>query len=239
MSAPTSRKSPVVPIVIGAVCLFVVLVLVVAGIAGVFFYRAVTGSDTSGGVSTSSGLPPGVEEGQPYLELSSSDGPVVDIYLDFACPHCADFVAANGEDARAMAESDEITLRIHPRPMLDSMTSPTGYSSRAANAAVCAYAADGYGDPSAWFDAEQALIAEYANGPSMNDAELADVVFEATGLDVTDCIVDETYVDWIQDVVEPEAQESTQGTPAIMIDGALVEIDTASEGSLRKAVEEA
>lgn len=239
MSAPRTRTSPAIPIVIGAVCLLTLLVVVAAVVTGIFFYRSVQDPTGEGNGTTAADLPPGVEEGQPYLELSSGDGPVVDIYLDFACPHCADFVAANGEDARAMAESGEITLRVHPRPMLDSMTSPTGYSSRAANAAVCAYAATGGTDPSAWFDAEAALMEEQMTGPSLDDEQLAQLVLDATGQDVLDCVADEVYIPWIRDVVEPEALESTQGTPAIMIDGSLVQIDTAAAGSLRTAVEEA
>lgn len=239
MNSPRSRTPVLIAVIAAGACLLLVLLVVIAAVVGISLYRS--GDDDAAGGSDSSGtsleLPPGVAEDQPYLELSSGDGPVVDVYLDFACPHCAAFVEANGEDARTMAESGDITLRVHPRPMLDANTD--GYSSRAANAAVCAYAADEADPAGTWFAAEEALMAGMENSPGMDDAELAQVVTDATGQDVADCLADGTYVPWIQDVVEPEALESTQGTPAIMIDGSIVQIDTATPGSLREAVDEA
>src|SRR5699024_774640 len=168
-----------------------------------------------------------------YLEVGTSeDGPVVDVYLDFLCPHCATFHDAQGEDLARMAQDGEITLRVHPRPMLDARSTPEGYSGRAANAAVCAYAED----PVQWFAAESALFEQQPGADGLSDEELTGLVSDATGLDVGDCITEGTYLPWIEEVVEPEALSRTQGTPAVLIDGEEFTGDLAAPGALQEAV---
>ena len=183
--------------------------------------------------------PPGVGADQPYLELStSSDGPEVDVYIDFLCPHCATFHDAQGEDLAQLAEEAAITLRIHPRPMLDASSTPEGYSGRAANAAVCAYA-EGDGSAENWIAAEQVLFENQPGAEGIEDGELVSLVDGAAGTDIADCVADSTYLPWIQDVVEPEAQGAVPGTPAVLIDGAAFEGDPAEAGSVRAAIEAA
>ena len=113
-------------------------------------------------------LPPGVAPDQPYLELSTSeDGPVVDVFRDFLCPPCKDFQRIQGDDLIQLALDNEITLRVHPRPMLDATSDPPGYSSRAAHAAVCAYAQN----PEKWFPAEITLFENQPGNEGLPDHE--------------------------------------------------------------------
>lgn len=244
MAQPRSRTPLIVGIFAAIACLALVLLVVAALIAGIVYFRSLDSGDSGGsgdqrdGTSTSGELitPPGVDEDQPYLEIStSSDGPVVDVYLDFLCPHCKTFEEAQGEDLAQLALDGEITLRMHPRPMLDPNSTPVGYSGRAANAAVCAYAED----PELWFPAESALFEAQPGTEGLTDDELAQVVDEATGLDVGQCIAEGTYLPWIEDVVEPEAGSSTQGTPTVLLDGEQFTGDLAAPGSVKEAVEAA
>lgn len=178
-------------------------------------------------------LPPGVAADQPYLELSSSeDGPVVDIYRDFLCPPCKDFQRIQGDDLIQMALDNEITLRVHPRPMLDATSDPPGYSGRAAHAAVCAYAQD----PEKWFPAEITLFENQPGNEGIPDHELIYLVNEATGLDISDCQAAGTYHAWLQEVVEPAALQSVPGTPSVLIDGELFTGDLGRSGTLKEAV---
>ena len=235
MNARSSR-TPLMLVIGGAVaCLALVVLLVISVTVGVLVYRdGETGaSRTAGPVETDpvgtdpvtatpteddppSGelvLPPGVAEGQPYLELSSSeDGPVVDVYRDFLCPPCKDFQRVHGDDLVGLALQNKITLRVHPRPMLDDTSTPPGYSSRAANAAVCAYAEN----PEKWFPAEIALFEKQPGDEGLPDHEIIYIVSEATGLDIADCFTDGEYHAWLQEVVEPEAREAVSGTPAVL-----------------------
>ncbi len=242
---PRSRTPLVLGIVGGLACLGLVLLLVIGGIAGYVLLREDSGTEAGPGTSTEDGgaegsgelvAPPGAAEDQPYLELSTStDGPVVDVHLDFLCPHCKTFEELHGADLQEMAEAGEITLRMHPRPMLDATSSPAGYSGRAANAAVCVYAED----PAQWYAASTALFANQPEATGLPDEELVRIVEEATSLDISDCQAEGTYQPWLQDVVEPDAQQTVQGTPAVLIDGEPFSGDLAGPGAVREAVEAA
>ena len=178
-------------------------------------------------------LPPGVAPDQPYLELSSSeDGPVVDVYRDFLCPPCKDFQRIQGDDLIQMALDNEITLRVHPRPMLDASSDPPGYSSRAAHAAVCAYAQGS----ERWFPAEITLFENQPGNEGLADHELIYLVNEATGVDISECQAEGAYYVWLQDVVEPAALESVPGTPSVLIDGELFTGDLGRSGTLKEAI---
>ena len=178
-------------------------------------------------------LPPGVAPDQPYLELSTSeDGPVVDVFRDFLCPPCKDFQRIQGDDLIQMALDNEITLRVHPRPMLDATSDPPGYSSRAAHAAVCAYAQN----PEKWFPAEITLFEHQPGNEGLPDHELIYLVNEAAGLDISTCQAEGAYYVWLQDVVEPAALQSVPGTPSVLIDGELFTGDLGRSGTLKEAV---
>ncbi len=235
MASPRSRSPLFIAIVAAFACFGALLVLALAIVIGVVVWNGSSEEPGPEASSASDGLvlPPGVAEDQPYLEVGTSeDGPVVDVYVDFLCPHCATFHDAQGEDLARMAQDGEITLRMHPRPMLDESSSPAGYSGRAANAAVCAYAQD----PAQWFAAESALFEEQPDAAGLSDEELTGLVRDATGLDVSDCITEGTYLPWIEEVVEPEALSRTQGTPAVFIDGEEFTGDITAPGALEEAV---
>ena len=212
MAAQRSRTPLVLAIVGGIACLGLVLLLVVGGVAGFLLLDAdpeptgdpgtSTTPDDTAGADGELVAPPGVAEDQPYLEISSStDGPVVDVHLDFLCPHCRTFEETQGEDLAQMAEAGEITLRVHPRPMLDASSTPAGYSGRAANAAVCAYAED----PAQWLPAQEALFANQPGTSGLPDEELVGIVDEATGLDISECQAAGTY--------QPGSRRSSSPTP--------------------------
>lgn len=181
--------------------------------------------------------PPGVAADQPYLELSTSaDGPIVDVHIDFLCPPCRTFWEVNGEDVISAALSSEVTLRVHPRPMLDSSSQPEGYSGRAANASVCAYAEKSEW----WFPAANTLFENQPEAVGLTDEELIDLITEAEiGGDVADCITDGTYLAWLEQVVEADALETTAGTPTVLIDGEQFEGGLFTEGALGRAIEAA
>lgn len=245
--APNRKRNLILGIVGGLACLGL-LAAVVIGLIGFALFRAQPSDPVSNGnpgtpnpdapaAEAPLTTPPGTADDQPYLELSTAtDGPVVDVYLDFLCPHCATFAESNGSDLQELAETGTITLRVHPRPMLDANSSPAGYSGRAANAAVCAYAED----PALWFPVEAALFDEQPGAEGLTDQELTEVVTDAGASDaVGECITAGTYLPWIQDVVEPQARESTQGTPTVLIDGVQYTGTLDTPGALREAIEAA
>lgn len=233
-----NRKRNLILGIVGGLACLGLLAAVVIGLIGFALFRAQPSDPVSGRAPMPDGsqtAPPGVADSQPYLELSTAtDGPVVDVYLDFLCPHCATFADNNGSDLQELAEAGTITLRVHPRPMLDANSSPAGYSGRAANAAVCAYAED----PALWFPAEEALFDEQPGAKGLTDEELTEIVTDAGASDaVGECITAGTYLPWVKDVVEPQARESTQGTPTVLIDGVQYTGTLDTPGALREAIE--
>src|SRR5699024_4390113 len=119
MASPRSRSPLFIAIVAAFACYGALLVLAMAIVIGVVVWNGSSGEPGPEASSASDGLvlPPGVAEGQPYLEVGTSeDGPVVDVYVDFLCPHCATFHDAQGEDRKSTyTRSEEHTSELQSR----------------------------------------------------------------------------------------------------------------------------
>lgn len=70
--------------------------------------------------------------------------PAIDVYEDFLCPNCEIFEKTYGNEIVTALNAGKLTVRFHTIAILDSRTNPTGYSTRAANAALCAVPAGVY-----------------------------------------------------------------------------------------------
>lgn len=82
--AELARQRTVRTVVIAAVT---VVALAIVAVAGYFVYQA---TRPAGPVA----VPEGMSADQPYLSLGApedSGKPVVEVHMDFLCPHCAQF----------------------------------------------------------------------------------------------------------------------------------------------------
>jgi protein-disulfide isomerase len=105
----------------------VLAVVVVAGLA-VYFLR-----------DSSTSAAPTATASRSAAVVTVGSGPVVvDVYEDFLCPICERFEQRYGTDITTALNANQITVRYHPIAILDERTTPKGYSTRAANAALCA-----------------------------------------------------------------------------------------------------
>lgn len=226
--AELKRQRTVRTIVIAVIT---VIVLAVVSVAGLFIYRSL---QPEGPVT----MPEGMEQDQPYLELGApadSDAPVVQIHLDFMCPHCGTFEEINAADISTMVENEEATVQVVPRRFMDSSSSSGDFSSRAANALTAVYA-----DDPANTLAFQELV--FANQPAQGSAGPSDDELWAFAEEVgaseqvrTD-IEDRTYQPWVRQVSDPYGEENGGGTPYVEIDGEEVSSDIwGTEGGLREA----
>lgn len=247
----TTSRSSNTPLFIGLGCgcaallallVVVVLVITVGGSAVGGLVGGGSEEEEGQGPTRWGGIdhPPGVVEDQSFLLLGDlspeSSAPVVDLHMDFFCPHCKNLHDTDDGSLQEMAVNGEITLRLHPRAMLDASSDPTGYSSMAANAAVCAYAED----PSLWWEAEDVLWANQPESATVEaDAAEVAVWMLNAGLpeSVATCIQADTYGPWIREVVEPAALDQADFTPALFVDGAQTEVDLAVEDPVRTAIE--
>lgn len=158
----------------------------------------------------------------PYLHFGSSSGvPVVDLYEDFLCPHCKTFHDAQGVGVEKLMREGTITLRVHPRPMLDPRSTPPGYSGRAAAVAVASFMQD----PALYFRVSDVL---YANQPGTEGLEMAELLDLAASAGADPAAIEAQIEEgeiatWLQEVVEPEAKAKEIGTPTVYVDGTLWE----------------
>jgi protein-disulfide isomerase len=77
--------------------------------------------------------------------VTAGTGPVVvETYEDFLCPQCERFETRYRDEIKTALNENKITVKYHTISILDRATEPQGYSTRAANAALCAAAANIY-----------------------------------------------------------------------------------------------
>src|SRR3954471_2969444 len=69
---------------------------------------------------------------------------VIDVYEDFLCPNCEIFEKTYGNEMVTALNEGRLTVRYHSIAILDSRTTPPGYSTRASNAALCSVPAGIY-----------------------------------------------------------------------------------------------
>lgn len=112
--------------------LYVAAVLGLAVIIGLGFL-VTRGSGTTAVASYKVAAAKGV------VTLGNTAAPVkIDIYEDYLCPGCQAFSDRDHDALTTALNEGKITVRFHPIAILNDLTTPPGYSTLAANAALCA-----------------------------------------------------------------------------------------------------
>ncbi|HLQ81683.1 MAG TPA: thioredoxin domain-containing protein [Brachybacterium sp.] len=226
--AELARQRTVRTVVIAAVT---VVALAIVAVAGYFVYQA---TRPAGPVA----VPEGMSADQPYLSLGApedSGKPVVEVHMDFLCPHCAQFEQINSEDLQTMIAEDEATVHIVPRNFMDPQSSVGDYSTRAANALVAVYA----DDPDNAMAFQQLMFANQPGVEGLTDEQIEAFATEAGASEqaISD-IRAGTYAAWVDQVADPHGEETGGGTPYVEIDGTTFE-GWNEPGALREAVQAA
>ncbi|MEV6348996.1 thioredoxin domain-containing protein [Actinoplanes sp. NPDC051851] len=190
----------------------VVLVLVIAGLAG---YYTLNSKDKGTLVTPSVA----VDDGTGFAVGTGSV--VVDVYEDFMCPICNQFESASGSTLKDLATANTITLRYHPVAILDGASNGTEYSTRTAGAAAAA--------------AQEGKFTEfhdvlYANQPEENSDGLtnAKIIELAKSVGLTsdtfaDAVNAGTYKAWATHVTDVFSDRGYTGTPTIVVNGKQLE----------------
>ena len=77
------------------------------------------------------------------VTAGQANAPVtVDVYEDYLCPYCERFETRSADDITAALNQGKIKVNYHALNILDAGTKPAGYSTLAANAALCAVPAN-------------------------------------------------------------------------------------------------
>ncbi|MDQ4214216.1 DsbA family protein [Microbacterium sp. ASV81] len=141
----------------------------------------------------------------------------VTTYVDFLCPICNQFEQSEGDTIKQQVDSGKSALQVQPVSILDSRTSPAGYSSRAASA-MYSVAIHDYKNAYAFM---QALYAGQPQEGSagLTDDQIIDIAKQA-GVNVTSDLEKEIkahkYQKWAQAAQLPQG---ASGTPTLVING--------------------
>ncbi|MEU8796700.1 thioredoxin domain-containing protein [Spirillospora sp. NPDC048819] len=224
--------------------LVLVVVLVVAAVL------VVQGDDGGGGgggdVELTVGKIAGGAEATPLpdgalaMARPGVTSPVVEVYEDFACPHCGDFDRKNDPMLKELAVSGQAKVVFRPMVIFGQSTQPAyGNSLRAASALRCV------GDGARWLSYQDALYAHQPaslNTPGYSTESLlvyaADLV-TADG-DFSSCVKEQRYAESVKTVSKGYISSGVRGTPSVQVNGrTLSSSEIESPEAMRRAIEAA
>ena len=214
IQVPEKRSNPALMIVIA-----VVVVAVLVG--GVVLYMR----NSSSGAAVA---PTYTATASGAVVTAGTGKAVIDVYEDFLCPNCEIFEKTYGNEIATALNEGKLTVRYHSIAILDSRSTPPGYSTRAANAALCAVPAGIY--PTY----HQKL---FANQPSEGSAGLTDAQLVQLGTelgakgDFAACVTGAKNAAAVsaetnKAIADPALQTNGQfGTPTVVANGAMVDLN--------------
>ena len=169
---------------------------------------------------------PAIAKGsEPTPTTQNPDKVNVVVYLDYSCPYCKKFEAAQSSILENYVKSGDVTVEYHPLAFLSN------YSAVAANASACIAA----NEPDKWWKANSEL---YAQQPDENVAKgyatktsirTVKDILKGVGIssETSTCITDMPYIDWAAKATSsaltgplPNSDSpKVQGTPYVIVDG--------------------
>lgn len=165
----------------------------------------------------------------------------VDIYEDFQCPNCRNLEQAIGTVLDADVRANRAQARFHPIAILDS-SSNNNYSSRAANAALCAsdVSVDTFVTYHNYLFGPAIQPAENAGGRSDGQLEAYGQTIGLTGQDLTNfdrCIVQDTHKSLVEAMTEDASKNGIIGTPTVLVNGKKIDNTLAAyQGAVAQAL---
>ncbi|GAA1602525.1 MULTISPECIES: DsbA family protein [Kribbella] len=219
---PKRRIAPGVVVV-------VILVLALAAGVGVQYYRGhskvevtstgraepavITGPGTSG---------KGVTVGKTGAKVN------IDLYLDFRCPHCADFEKESGATIDKLVADGTATLTYWPLQFVNPSASPrlaNAFAAAAANGKALGFADQLYGDFTKSWTTDQLI--ELGQQLGVGDAKYQQA------------LKDNTYAGWLESVGKAADDRGVTGTPTVYLNGKQLPADQLTAEGLQKGVDAA
>ena len=151
----------------------------------------------------------------------------IDVYEDYLCPFCERFESRSGDDLTAALNQGKVKVNYHALNILDQRTNPPGYSTLAANAALCAVPAG------IWPAYHQRLYAEQpAEGSAgLSAAQLTKIGTDlGAGPDFGRCVAANAHASAISAATDaaaanPALQTDGQfGTPTVAVGGRKIDV---------------
>ncbi|GAA1861708.1 DsbA family protein [Microbacterium koreense] len=148
----------------------------------------------------------------------------VDIWFDFYCPHCQDFEDVYGPTVDELLEAGDATVNLFPVALGPlNAASGTDFSERSANALYCIAETT----PEAAYPFMQSIFSYKPSGAGLTDEELIAEAEAAGAGDISTCVADREYVDFVGEQtqalpVNPET--GSAGTPALVVNGEYIAV---------------
>jgi protein-disulfide isomerase len=198
-----------------------VTVLVLAVVGGIVYQMQRSAVDESADPG------PQVPSERLGVAIGEATAPVVDIYLDFLCSHCADLEERIGDEVADMAVAGDAQVVIHPITIIE----PTE-SARSAAAFGCAAGS------TSMLGFQQALFENAGGGFSTDRLVEIGASVGLTDDAFVQCVRDESEADWATAVNAAAAERGVVGTPTIFVDGTKMDINaTGTAADFRAEVE--
>lgn len=149
-------------------------------------------------------------------------------YVDFSCPACQAFEAANSDTIKSLVEQGTATLEVHPIAILDTHYLTSKYSTRANNVGACVanYSPDDFYAVMGQMYADQPT--EGTSGLTNN--QIVSLVHKAglTNASVDSCIRGEKFESWVtaatsralnSPLPNSASGAAVTGTPTVLVNG--------------------
>jgi protein-disulfide isomerase/uncharacterized membrane protein YphA (DoxX/SURF4 family) len=166
----------------------------------------------------------------------------VDVYEDFQCPNCLNFELSVHSPLEADVKANKAQVRYHTMAFLDGSSNGNRYSSRAANAALCASDL-GVDQFVKYHDVLFSTAVQPKEGTSgRTDQQLITYAQQAafTAEQVTtftSCVQTEQHKALVQAITENASKRGVTGTPTVFVNGK--KLGSADLATLTKAIADA
>jgi protein-disulfide isomerase/uncharacterized membrane protein YphA (DoxX/SURF4 family) len=148
----------------------------------------------------------------------------VDVFEDFMCPACGAFERSAGKTLEADVKANKAQARYHPIAILDSLSNGANYSTRAANASLCA--ADVSVDAFVKFHdiLFQPDVQPKENTSGLTDGRFLQIAQQAglaTGAQATftTCVQTQQHKALVQALTDNASKRGVTGTPTVLVNG--------------------
>lgn len=148
----------------------------------------------------------------------------VDVFEDFMCPVCGKFERSVGATLEADVRANKAQVRYHPIAFLDSVSNGTEYSTRAADAALCAsdVSVDAFVKFHDILFKPDVQPRENSNGLTdgrfLTAAQEAGLATGATAT-FTTCVQTEQHKPLVAAMTEDASKRAVTGTPTVLVNG--------------------
>ena len=220
LQQPKRRISP-------GIIVAIVLVLALAGGVGVQYWRGHSKVEVSSNGQPEPTVITGPGTSGKGVTVGNADAKVhIDIYLDFRCPHCAEFEESTGGVVDKLVQDGTATLTYWPLAFVNPDASPrlaNAFAAAAANGKALSYADEMYGDFSKSWTTDQLL--DLGSQLGIGDAKFQQAVR------------DNTYGGWLDTVSKAADGRGVTGTPTVYVNDKQLEANQLTADGLQEAVD--